>query len=128
MKTKEVIKRLQKADPSGELECCVEGEDIYDIDNWPAYYDGRLQVLIRDPNIKEYYNVMGAKYVSTGNKIVITPLSIEDAIFEDPEIPVEIPDGDTYHKNKVEKYRKESRKLNKECDKIRLLNEKEQKH
>jgi hypothetical protein len=111
MKTKELIRLLKKADPSGEEECCVENQDIFSVEPWPAYYDGRLQVLSRDPKIKPFYNVVSGKYVDKGTKIMITPLSIEDAIFENPELPVDIPDGDTYHKNKVEKYREESRKL-----------------
>ena len=124
MKTKKLIRLLKEADPSGEEECCVENLDIFSVEPWPAHYDGRLQVLSRDPKIKPFYNVTGGKYVATGTKIMITPLSIEDAIFEDPELPIEIPDGDLYHKLKVElyhklkveKYREESRKLNKEIE------------
>jgi hypothetical protein len=32
MKTKEVIRQLQKQDPSGELEVCVNNEDIFFIE------------------------------------------------------------------------------------------------
>lgn len=31
MKTKILIEKLQKADPSGELECCVQNVDIVDV-------------------------------------------------------------------------------------------------
>lgn len=88
MKTKELIRQLQEADPSGELECCVENVDILSVQILPAYYDDYLQVLIRDEN-DHFYNVIGAKYVGSGSKVVISPHSICDAIFENQDLPVE---------------------------------------
>ena len=88
MKTKELIRQLQKADPSGEAECCVNNIDIHFVSNEPAYWDGTLEVLQRDESNK-YYNIIGAKYVAYGTKVVIRPLSIADAIFEDPKLPVD---------------------------------------
>lgn len=79
MKTKEVIRQLMEADPSGEEEVCVGNVDIHFIESAPAYYDGALQVLTRDPNNK-YYNVTGGKYRRSGTKINIHTLSITDAI------------------------------------------------
>ena len=111
MKTKELIKQLNDCDPSGELECCVENEDIYYVDVTPAYYNGRLQVLIREPRNENYYNIIGGKYFNEGKKVDIKVLSIEDIVLEDPDIPIEIPEGDISLKNLVEGYREEGRKI-----------------
>ncbi len=80
MKTKDLIKALQEIDPSGEIECCVGNIDIHFVSLEPAFYDGPLQVLTRDSNEKRYYNIIGGKYVRSGNKIQIHTLSIGDAI------------------------------------------------
>jgi hypothetical protein len=87
MKTSELIKHLQEADPSGEMECCLGNHDIHYVSAEPAYWDGCLQVLKRDPN-KQYYNIIGAEYRSSGDKLVIHGLSVMDAILNDPEVPV----------------------------------------
>jgi hypothetical protein len=103
MKTKELIKRLQEADPSGEIEVCVENEDIHFIERAPAYWDGRLQVLVRDSN-KEGYDVVGAKITSRGEKLKIRTLSIDDAILNNPDLPVEI---DVHNEEKRRHYKEE---------------------
>jgi hypothetical protein len=80
VKTKEVIRLLQQEDPSGEEEVCVGNVDVHFITSEPAYYDGALQVLLRDPAKEPYYNIVGGKYIRTGKKVVIHTLSISDAI------------------------------------------------
>lgn len=83
MKTKELVKLLMLADPTGEEECCIGNSDIISVERMPAYYDGCLQVLERDktnPN----YNVIGAKYVGNGIKINIVPYTI----FENENLPI----------------------------------------
>jgi hypothetical protein len=84
MKTKELIRLLQEEDPEGECEACVGNVDIHFVERGPAYYDGSLQVLTRDPDNK-FYNITGGKYVRTGGKVNIHTLSITDAISNDPE-------------------------------------------
>ena len=79
MKTKELIRQLQEADPSGEEEVCVDNVDIHFIETLPAYYDGKSQVLIRDRDC-QYYNITGAKYRRNGLKVQIHSLSIVDAL------------------------------------------------
>lgn len=115
MKTKDLIRRLQEADPSGEIECCVGNVDILFVSHEPAYYDGRMQVLIRDEKCK-YYNVIGAKYVENGYKIQIHAHSIEDALCDHPELPVEFEGGDNPYnrvlKKKVEIWREQMREIN----------------
>lgn len=88
MKTKKLIELLQKEDPTGEEEVSVGNQDIFFVAKEPAYYDGRQQVLIRDWDNK-YYNVIGAKYRSRGSKIVIHTHSIADALWENPDLPVD---------------------------------------
>lgn len=45
MKTNDLIKLLQEADPTGEFEVCIENSDIERYDILPAYYDGRISVI-----------------------------------------------------------------------------------
>ena len=59
MKTKELIKELQELDPTGETEVVCGCGDIYFVEELPAYYDGRLGVLIKDESKKPYYHVKG---------------------------------------------------------------------
>jgi hypothetical protein len=87
MKTKELIRQLQAADPSGEIECCVENADIYSVEIAEAYYDGQLQILDRNPAILGY-NVTGAHY-GAGYKIRIVPHSIGEALCDNPDLPVD---------------------------------------
>jgi len=91
MKSKKLIELLQKEDPTGEIEVCVGGEDIYILESKPGYYDGVYQVLERNWD-SEYYNVTGAQYRSDGSKIVIRTLSIQDALDNDPDLPVSVVD------------------------------------
>lgn len=85
MKTRDLIAALNEHDPSGEVECCVGNAAIYYIENMPAWYDGKLQLLIQDHSKDPYYNVIGAKRTSQGRKIVLYTYSIEDYISDDPE-------------------------------------------
>ena len=87
MKTKELIRQLQEADPSGEIEVCVGNIDIHFVERLPAYYDGRLEVLKRDEDC-EYYNIIGGEFVAEGDKVMINTLMIEDAIWNNPDLPV----------------------------------------
>lgn len=104
MKTKEVIKQLQELDPSGEEEVVVWGTDILFIERLPAYYDGFPEILIRDE--KGY--TTGAKIKYGGDKIKIHTASIEDELFDDPSLPVEV---DNRHKDWLINLRKESIKF-----------------
>jgi len=77
MKTKKLIAELQNIDPTGENEVCVENKDIHFVEAIEAYWDGRLQLLIRDPD-EYYYNVIGGKVTQKGSKIKIHTMGIED--------------------------------------------------
>ncbi len=88
MKTKKLIKLLQDNDPSGELECTVNGIDIYSVARQPGHFDGAYEILVRDES-RTNYNIVGAKITSESEKIILEPLSIKEAISEDPKLPVE---------------------------------------
>lgn len=113
MKTKKLIELLQQEDPSGEEEVCVGNVDIFFVANEPAYWDGSLQVLIRDES-NPYYNVEACKFVREGRKISINVLSIEDAIWNNTGITVY---GDNDHNQEmVKKWRIEAIKCIRELD------------
>lgn len=76
MKTKELIRQLQKVDPSGEEEVCVANMDILTVDSLPAYYDGPAQVLIRDSEDK----IIGGRYKRSGIKVQIFSAAFVDMI------------------------------------------------
>jgi len=90
MKTRELIRQLQEADPSGGLDCCIETTtDIYFVERLPAYYDGTQEILVRDPN-KENYNIVGGIFTGEGVKVCIRSYSIEDALWDyDGKFPIE---------------------------------------
>ncbi len=89
MKTKDLIRLLQEADPKGETEVCVDNADIYFVERLEAYWDGRLQVLIRNPDKAPYYNVEGVRFLSRGEKVRLNLLSFEDVLLNDPDARVE---------------------------------------
>lgn len=107
MKTKELIRRLQAADPSGEIECCIGNADIVDVENLPAYYDGRLQVLDIGPNQNTPWGVIGAKYVSSGRKLLLRSYCITDAVYDQPQLPVDCTEAGPGYADSIEDTRKQ---------------------
>lgn len=99
MKTKELIKQLQQADPTGDMDCCIGNRDIHFVATAPAYWDGCKQVLIRDEDC-EYYNIIGAKISSEGQKLVIHELSIESILWDNPDLPIEYDEYSERHYKK----------------------------
>jgi hypothetical protein len=103
MKTKDLIKELQEADPSGELECCVDNIDIWTVTTEPAYWDGSLQLLVRDPALTgKCYDIIGGKYVRSGHKVVISPRSITDILWDDDDAVIDYSGAGAH----AERYRK----------------------
>ena len=109
MKTRELIEQLQSLDPSGELECCIENHDISFLDLVPASYDGTLELIERSSEDNE---VCSAVLETQGKKIRLHPLSIADAIFDIPALPVSInaeePELIEQHEAKVAEWRQRS--------------------
>ena len=117
MKTKELIRLLAEADPSGEIECCIDNHDIHFVYTSEAYWDGYLEVLEREQN-NHGYNIIGAEYVDTGKKLNIRSLSTSDAILSNPYLPIR------YNGNSV-RYREYDNKMRQRTEdlKDRLLRE-----
>ncbi len=108
MKTKDLIKQLQEADPSGEEVVCVGNTPIYYVDSLPGYYDGCARDLIQDPElIGKSYSIIGGRIISTGMKISIKTYDIDDMLYDNPEAPVEFdgPYAQRHYESSVEKWR-----------------------
>ena len=100
MKSKELIKQILEADPSGELEVIAGGIPIYFVDREPAYYDGPLKALIQDKSLR-YYNITGFKYSHKGFKIRLHLMDIEDVLLNNPDLPVDISEVTEHSKNRI---------------------------
>lgn len=118
MKTKDLIRRLQEADPSGELECCVGNNDILFVSTEASFYDGCLQVFERDKSQEPFYNVVGLKYVSEGTKVSIHTLSVEDVILNDPDVKISFDSeySQQHYADGVEKIRQSVKEAIKKVD------------
>ncbi len=101
MKSKELIKILQELDPTGEIEVVVGCEDIYFGEKAPMYYDGIPAILIRDESKAPNYDIVGFKMTSSGYKIIIHTVSIEDIISEDPNCIVDLDEYAEKHYGKL---------------------------
>ena len=111
MKTKDLIAELQRIDPTGEGEVCVDNRDIYSVSREPAYWDGRLQRLILDESKKPYWHIAGARFVSEGDKVRINCPSVWELIVDDPDLPVEFGQGTNGYPEMVERCREIGRAL-----------------
>jgi hypothetical protein len=104
MKTHELIQRLQEADPNGDMECCVDNHDILFVERQSAFYDGELEILVRDPSRRLHYDVVGGIIRRTGYKLRIHVWSLEDAIGEahGEPFPIEIEGADESTRKRLE--------------------------
>lgn len=109
MKSKELIRQLIENDPSGETEVCVGNVDIHFVSCEPAYYDGSLQVLIRDET-NPYYNITGAKYKRKGNKVQIHTLSISDVVIDNVNCVIDYSELPTDQAERTKKSHEELKK------------------
>lgn len=101
MKTRELIEQLMKADPSGELECCVNNVDIYFVAPEVGYWDGCQQVLLHDESRKPFYSIIGVRFNSKETKINLTTVDWRLAISDDPDDFIVEYDSE-YTRNKYE--------------------------
>jgi len=129
MKVKELIAKLQEADPTGELPVCVGNIDVWYVEKAEAYWDGNLEQLDRSDS--KFYNIIGGKVIASGCKVQIRTLSISDAIWEDPDIPVEFvgmsEENKERYSREIEICRDETRKFDNELKekRERIVQEKE---
>jgi hypothetical protein len=93
MKTKDLIERLNKEDPTGEAEVVVGTRDIFFAEALPMYYDGTPIILIRDKSKEPYYDITGFRMGSSGTKIKLHLMDYEDVIENDPDCIVEFLDA-----------------------------------
>lgn len=117
MKTKYLIAELLKADPTGEAECVVGGEDILFVSSDPAYYDGNPQIAVRDDS-NPFYNVTGFTFLNEGTKVRIHTHSLEAALLNNPDLPVFYPTDRIRKKweDYIEAERKENRRLKQQIE------------
>jgi hypothetical protein len=109
VKTKDLVKALQELDPSGETECFVENQDIYFAELLPAYYDGSPYVFVRDKAKEPYYDVVAAKYLGNGTKILLHTLSSYSLIVNNEEFEFDYSEltelRQQYYKDLIEQIR-----------------------
>jgi len=81
MKTNELIKLLQKVDPEGSLEVCIDGTNlpsaaIISVINIPAYHDGPINIVEKN----ETGYIAKGHYINKGRKIVLYVATISNLI------------------------------------------------
>jgi len=130
MTSKELIEKLQKYPEDTD----VVFRDMDNVSNCPidrvewmeGYWDGTKQKLIYDTSGK-YPQIIGGKYEGGGMKIVLNGYSIEDLLYDYPDMPVEMPFSlkdaewmgsleEVYNRNQsfysqTERWRKESKEI-----------------
>ena len=127
MKVKKLIELLQEFDDDGEV--CISTEDgnvdIFNLEQVPGYWDGVYHVMKRDWT-KTCYNIIGAEYRSDGWKIVIKPMSIQDALTDNSDLPIEVTDTfvEKRMQKQVDEWRKEAKDILAEVEKWRQEREK----
>jgi hypothetical protein len=107
VKSKDLIRRLQELDPSGEIEVCIGNEDIWFLQRLPAYYDGPLQVVTREENDRP----LSMKYTNQGDKIDIRRYDPQYFYEYNEDFPVDFSDlhdsAIQYHQDMHERYKRE---------------------
>lgn len=76
MNTSELIERLQKLDPEGNMPVSVGNNSIHFLTTEPAYWDGKLH----DIQCSSTGTPIVAKRTSRGRKLVIYSIGIWDAL------------------------------------------------
>jgi len=110
MKTDDLITKLKKLDPKGEMEVSIDGIDISHIEDLPYGYDGWQEVLVRDGNEVVAAQILrDGGYRVGGKRLVIKTQSVEDALFENHALPVEVKPTDPRKEAEVEEWRRQGR-------------------
>jgi hypothetical protein len=115
MTTKELIAELQRSDPTGEEQVvCPGNEAILCVERIPAYHDGACEELIKNENGL----IIGGRLRREGKKVRIVTCSLEWALLDNPDLPIEVPtkkwDHSEHCKQEVERWRTEARKITEE--------------
>jgi len=96
MRTKELIAALQDADPSGEVEVCIDNQDIFFLSQEPGYHNGALERI----NSNSTDGIFSASILHPEWKLCIYTMSVMDAIEGDPDMPVNY--GDIHIQNRYQ--------------------------
>lgn len=130
MTTNELIIALKEADPSGKLDVTVGKTPIHFVEQIPSYYDGKLQRLVHSKNKEPYYDIVGAIVTDKGSHVTVHTLSIQDAIYENVDLPVTFllsKDREEEYREEVEEWRRSSHDIDYDVQKfLKELKEKEQ--
>lgn len=114
MKTKELIRQLQEADPTGELEVTVGKEAIWFVQTLPGYYDGCHQVLKHDPDkVGKEFSIVGAEIRAEGRHLDLEIGHLEHLLVDEPDMPVTYDSeyARSHYASMVEDWRKEAREI-----------------
>ena len=107
MKTKELIKHLQDADPTGELDVTVGKNPIIYVDVEPYYYDGRY--------LRINGNYESLEYPVGGHHVMIVDICRDSIIFDYPDIPF-VGDVPEWYLNKIIEERQYAKELYEKFD------------
>lgn len=105
MKSKELIAQLLKIDPSGEIEVIGTHGDILATAKLPWYYDGTVNILLRDKNHTESCDVIGLKQLREGQKIILYEMSMEDVMTDHYDDADFVVDGDEKFTENINTFR-----------------------
>lgn len=128
MRSSDLIRILKELDPGGDIEVNIGNSDIIDVDIYPAYYDGYLQVLKRDLSKTDCYNITGLELKTNGKKIVISPYDIEDYILDHHSklnkinITFDHDNPSEWLLKRIENYKQRAIDLEKKLNKIKISN------
>ena len=120
MKSKDLIKQLQKIDPNGEAEVVVDGDPIYFAEHLEGYWDGWYEVLIQDHSRTDY-NIKGTKFTREGSKVRLHIMDYEAVLLSDPDAKMEIHKSMDAHsrkflKKQIAEKRAEMKKIHTDVD------------
>lgn len=129
MKTKELVRKLIKADPDGEAEVCVGNIDIIDVDGpMSSYWDGRfIKIGLDEKNIMQNncHGVSSVTVKTNGLKIKLQLKDAEDAFIDNPEAEFILEEEELFTEEsralwyrKVEEWRESGRKFYQEFDEL----------
>ena len=106
MKSKYIIKAIQEADPSGETQVSLNGEEFGCIEASPAYYDGCL----------EYKDGCGNLIITDkGNKLLIRTVDWSDFVTANEHFIIL-----DVHKNKKKQYEEKIDKFQKRMQELEI--------
>ena len=123
MKTSQLVKLLQEADPTGDLEVYGAGGAIYDVERLPGYYDGSYSYIETEQDGETLKNYVISK---ANQKVYIDSMSAETWLLDRDIDRVFIEDSKGVRKTAAteERFKKivrQSKAIDKEMTKTTVL-------